>query len=246
MADAFFLTAADVAVINKLVAAEVNRIVNTPSRPPQERSYDEGEDHQAPETYLAIPHVAIPGRVGLVPGKGTCDIYEIVPTASPLMRDMKFDETEVYNYRRMPIPSSEYFPVTRTKGGRWIPLVASNCDFIRFAIVSADVGSSPRSATVNILSRTCGCSTVPEEDPAPDARTGTGTGEVITVVYDMAGCFLNEPAADLVGRVGFAKYMIDEEREGESTATGTGTGTGAATDQDLCAWSIVNLCCATC
>lgn len=102
------------------------------------------------------------------------------------------------------------------------------CDFIRFEIIS--VGTNFRGirwAEVTVLSRPEGCSEVPEEVEG-----------VIPKIYDMAGCFLNEPDVDLIDRVGYAKYLQDERFIDQELEPG-----GPIPDL---AWEIHSLCCPTC
>jgi len=114
--------------------------------------------------------------------------------------------------------------------GKWFAIQGSSrCDFIRFEIL--EVGTNARGirwARVEVLSRPSGgCVTVPEES----------AGEVAKV-YDMAGCKLNEPNADLIGRIGYAKYMQDERFLLEAIEPG-----GPVPDE---AWEVVDLCCPSC
>lgn len=119
--------------------------------------------------------------------------------------------------------------------GQWWAIIrlsnyrsAGGCDFIRFEII--EVGTNTigiRWAQVDVVSRTVGCDTVTEEV----------SGE-IAKVYDMAGCFLNEPDIDLVGRVGYAKYLQDIRFVASPTEPG-----GPTPDP---AWEIISLCCPTC
>lgn len=72
------------------------------------------------------------------------------------------------------------------------------CGRIRFEIIV--VYSSV--ATVDIKSRDCGCSEVPEEDV---------NGEVD--VHDPSLCYFDEPDVDLIGRPGWAAYQEYEPDE---------------------------------
>lgn len=212
---------------------------------------------QAPEVYVAkLPDDGIPARVGLEPGYAECDIYKqrVVSFGSDQTELILLTEPNGDPYKQFirnletTVLTGEYITVKRDKYGFWMPSAGGGtaCDFIRFQILSADLISTPRSAQVAILSRPCGCETVEEEIPdslLTGTGTGTGTGEAPITVYDMAGCFLNEPEDDLIGRVGYAKYMIDESYLGQ----GTGTGTGGGPDEiDDCNWEIVSLCCPSC
>lgn len=90
---------------------------------------------------------------------------------------------------------------------------------IRFTIVSG----SDESVTALVNSRPCGRSSVPEEDDYGQVE-----------VYDPAGCFFDEEAADLVDRVGFATYQ-KPANYGEVGASDPGT--------DGCWWEVFSLCC---
>lgn len=72
----------------------------------------------------------------------------------------------------------------------------SNCDMVRFQVVSSD--PTTRTALGEILSRPVGCSDVPES---------TLAGTVIEIC-DPSGCYFNEPNVTLTGRQGWAKYMM--------------------------------------
>ncbi len=74
-----FLSDKDRDLIQGILDKSGNTRVNTPSRPQQERSYTEGQDHQAPETYIALaPTGGIPAIDGATPGSAECDIYKIL------------------------------------------------------------------------------------------------------------------------------------------------------------------------
>jgi len=109
------------------------------------------------------------------------------------------------------------------------PSCGGACDFIRFSILA--VGTNARGirwAQVTVLSRPSGgCTEVPEEVAGEIPR-----------IYDMAGCYLNEPDADLIGRIGYAKYMQDEQFITEAIEPG-----GPVPDE---AWEVTALCCPSC
>lgn len=103
--------------------------------------------------------------------------------------------------------------------------------YIRFEIVSVD--EADWSALVTIKARPCGVSFV----------TGESAGRL--TVYDPCQCWLTEPAADLVGRCGGARYMQPVVQY-EDTGTGTSTGTDSIGCPDTCCWEIDWLCCPAC
>lgn len=201
---------------------------------------------QASDVYAAkTPVTGIPAREGLVPGYAECDIYKMVedtPQLPPVTLEAVTypDSTPytkyVYNLSTSPV-TDDYIPIEKSKFGFWMPVAGGGgvaCDFIRFRILEAFVDVTPRYALVDILSRPCGCTTVEEEID----ETGTGTGETL-IVYDMAGCDLIGPAADLVNRIGYAKYLLAEGNIDQLTGTGTET-------IDNCNWEIIKLCCPAC
>ncbi len=240
----YFLNESDRKLIQEFLEEARRGRVELPyrSRPYVERSWVEKADHQAPEIYVAQPQESsgIPALSGTVPGEAICDIYQIVVDGpnDPTLEQIGQFEKLVYNVGgvigQVPIL------IARTKYGKWVPVVGGGtpCDFIRFAIDAVYQDALPYYATVDILSRPCGCTTVEEETEA----TGTGTGETI-LVYDMAGCFFDEPEVDLIDRVGYAKYMIDEDYESAIPVTGTGTDVGTGTGGGDCRWEVVHLCC---
>lgn len=91
-----------------------------------ESGLQSGEDHQAPEVYLAIPrdseglnglnhfHQNLAGEEDL-PGTGECDIYRIVNSRLLWIEKSK----DVYNLSEARI-RNDLFPVIRTKFGEWI------------------------------------------------------------------------------------------------------------------------------
>ena len=111
------------------------------------------------------------------------------------------------------------------------------CDMISFQIVTADPVA--KTAVVAVMSRPVGCLSVPEE--IADGSTRCDISQPSTFgptvnVCDPAGCHLNEPAADLVCRYGWAKYVmplyvnICQPTEAEIAPQ----------------WQIVELCCPSC
>jgi len=72
------------------------------------------------------------------------------------------------------------------------------CDTIRFMIISTD--QTTRSALVEIRGRPYGCGL--------GDLPGTDLGGTVAEVCDPAGCFFNEPPEQLMGREGWARYMM--------------------------------------
>lgn len=100
-------------------------------------------------------------------------------------------------------------PVIRDRG-RWNKKGGSSgAEIVRFTVNSADCDVTPKTASVNVDAIICNGASVAIDD-------------TITV-YDNAGCLLNEPEADLAGRVGFAVKLLDAE----------------------CQWEVLQMCCPT-
>ncbi|KKN40961.1 hypothetical protein LCGC14_0727930 [marine sediment metagenome] len=207
----------------------------------------EGFRRRSPESQVRLgrgdkilvktPPGGIPARVGTTIFSAICTKIVETSTAEEKTLLETDEEIEVFNLETTAVSALIYVQTGLTgHGTRCVELsVPTPCDFIRFIINSVHQDVAPYFAVVDILSRTCGCSVVEEETEA-----GTGTGETI-IVYDMAGCNFDEPAVDLIDRVGYAKYMIDELYEDFEASTGTGVGTGTGGGE--CRWEVVNLCC---
>ena len=117
MAKRFNLTENDRRVIKELVRKSEEQRVNPPSRPSQDPTV--GEDHQAPEVYIAKPQSSsgIPALSSSTPGKDTCDIYRI--NNSDILEAVTGFSQPVYNLSNLPIPQ-DWIVVERTKFGKWI------------------------------------------------------------------------------------------------------------------------------
>ncbi len=115
MAKLLFLTDRERDLMQEFLDRVRGDRVNTPSRPQQERSYSEAEDHQAPETYIALaPVEGLPALTAVAltgtgtvdedeigtPGFAECDIYKIV---SGSIVDAGFTKT-IYNLSPRDIP----------------------------------------------------------------------------------------------------------------------------------------------
>ena len=134
-----FLSDSEVALLQRLLDVHRGQLGNMPSRPPTERSWDEGEDHQAPEVYIAYPqtHAGIPVLLSAgtgtgesdsdydEPGKAECDIYKIVEndtTGDPELHDAGFSK-DVYNLTPSAI-DQDWVSVARTKFGKWLAIAS--------------------------------------------------------------------------------------------------------------------------
>lgn len=123
-----------IALIQEVLDKVKNTRATIPSRPPMERSFTEGEDHQAPETYVAYPQTSagIPKLLETgaydEPGKAKCDIYQIIEnsvTGDPELRQVPGFFHWVYNISVEDI-SQKWLPVTRTKFGKWLALTSGS------------------------------------------------------------------------------------------------------------------------
>ena len=112
--------------IAAMSAVNDSRRENLPLTSTTESGLQSGEDHQAPEVYLAIPKDS-EGLSGLnhfsrnltgdgdLPGFGECDIYQIVHS-----RLLWIEKTKnIYNLSEARV-RNDIFPVIRTKFGDWI------------------------------------------------------------------------------------------------------------------------------
>lgn len=122
-------------------------------------------------------------------------------------------EQQVYNSPggEPPGEGDRFWAALNIQSGRWeVVSGSSGAEMIRFTIDSADCDADPKSASVNVDAIICSGASVAIDDTV--------------TVYDKAGCLLNEPEADLAGRVGFAVKLDD----------------GVA-----CEWEVLQMCCPT-
>lgn len=124
--EAVVLSEKDRDYIEEILRESANRLGNYPARPLSERQFSEGEDHQGPETYIAIP-VEPEGIEGYthaaenvadeddIPGIGECNIFQLVDGKLSWVEKVQ----QVYNLTESRI-RNDCFPVTRTKYGPWI------------------------------------------------------------------------------------------------------------------------------
>ncbi len=129
----------DRVILQDLINIHKGQLGNTPSRPPTERSWDEAEDHQAPEVYIAKPQTSagipkllptddttgtgtdISGSLYDEPGKAECDIYQILvdgTSGDPELHVIGLNLL-VHNLSSSDI-DQDWILVSRTKFGKWI------------------------------------------------------------------------------------------------------------------------------
>lgn len=126
-----YFSEAEVAILREVVADKLNSRQNPPVRFGTENSWDEGEDHQAPETYIAlapeagIPPLSPPSGTGSasfgsgdVPGSALCDIYQL---ARGVLLPIDYQQ-RVYNLSASTIEHG-WILVTREKFGHWLAIV---------------------------------------------------------------------------------------------------------------------------
>ncbi len=117
MADGYYLSESDLAVLKEMLAWYKRQPGNTQNR--HGDSSIDFADHPAPEVYVAFtPLAGIPALVDATPGSATCDIYRIlngvlVPAGSPLQRT-------VYNISQTTVVGGTYVKVERDKWGSWV------------------------------------------------------------------------------------------------------------------------------
>ncbi len=110
-----FLTEDDVKILQEALKKIKEGRVNTPSRPPTERSFSQSEDHQGPETYIALPpDGGIPALKPTEdeggydePGIALCTIWRIrinPATDLPELYQVEGAEKLVYNLIAREIP----------------------------------------------------------------------------------------------------------------------------------------------
>jgi hypothetical protein len=131
----------DVAILQDLINIHKGQLGNTPSRPPTERSWDEAEDHQAPEVYIAKPQTSagipkllptdgttgtgtdISGSLFDEPGKAECDIYQMLvdeTSGDPELHVIGLNLL-VHNLSSSDI-DQDWILVSRTKFGKWVAI----------------------------------------------------------------------------------------------------------------------------
>ncbi len=153
----------DRVILQDLINIHKGQLQNTPSRPPTERSWDEAEDHQAPEVYIAKPQTSagipkllptdgstgtgtdISGSLFDEPGKAECNIYKILvddTSGDPELHSMGFTKI-VHNLSPSDL-DQDWLLVTRTKAGKWIatPSAAGNIEWAKLDGTLSESGTA--------------------------------------------------------------------------------------------------------
>jgi hypothetical protein len=162
MAKRYYLNEADIAVLRRLIKQVGDLSPESPSRPGTEMSFMEGEDHQAPEVYIAHTQDAIEDEPieGIskiagtgtgegtydIPGTGKMNIYEIDetdpdnPDIRPLGGETNREDynIEVFNFNSGPI-SPGYHLAIKDKMGRWIAVPFAQ-NLVKFQIIGDHPG----------------------------------------------------------------------------------------------------------
>lgn len=181
----------DVAILQELINIHKGQLGNTPSRPPTERSWDEAEDHQAPEVYIAKPQTSagipklletgtgtgtdVSGSDFDEPGKAECDIYKIV--VDSVSGDPELHPTGLTKIVHNLSPSDldqDWILVIRTKAGKWIALLGGEEITVvtDYRVDAANLKLQKKTRTIKVIP-------TGDESDWIDVHTGTdcaGTG----------------------------------------------------------------------
>lgn len=165
----------DIVALQEIVRAVRSGRLNLGTRHDSERAWDAGEDHQAPETYIAIPQTGTgipaleevgtsgPGE-GDIPGSEVCDIYRVVGNE---LRPVGLSKT-VYNVSSS-IISGSWIPVVRDKFGKWFAVVGGGSIELSHGVILEQCNPSCSTYRVQRVHRylltTC-----------EDCGTGSGSG----------------------------------------------------------------------
>ena len=246
----FGLSTQDVAILQQLISIHKGQLANTPSRPPTERSWDEAEDHQAPEVFIAKPQTSggiprlLPAGTGTgtdqfgttesgsaydEPGKAECDIYKILTdsvSGDPELHQMTPFKQVVYNLSSTDL-NQEWILIIRTKSGKWIasPTGGNGATTIRFEVTAAGphLGSTDVDCdfvVATVLGVSCG--------------GNVSVGDEVNV-WDPSQCHFNLPMDVLIGAKGTATDMTNNI-EGVDCLD-------ERADEGSCRFVIHSLCC---
>jgi hypothetical protein len=124
-----------------------------------------------------------------------------------------------------PVIENAVVLVLRANNRWWIvgPSSATDCTIVRFIVLSSDPVT--RTALGEIRARPFGCGI----DDVPD----TSVGGTVIEICDPGGCYFAAPNEELIGRMGWAKYV---QPIGEVVCQ---PGEGSPVPQ----WEVLSLCC---
>jgi hypothetical protein len=142
----YYLSDADVALLQRVINDHKGKREAPPRQGTLDQNWSAGEDHQAPEVYVAKPQTnqGIPkllptdgsetGTSTLVsgslydePGQARCDIFKIIyndTTGDPELHPISGLSKMVYNLQGFSL-TQDWMTVLRTKSGKWVVATAS-------------------------------------------------------------------------------------------------------------------------
>jgi len=223
MAEGYVLSAEDVAILREVVAIVKSDPTRLKNRSNSTYGAREVEDHQAPETYIAVPQDenGIPALTesgdGDIPGIGVCDIYRVgtdafnEPILQEIGRSVKVHNVTLSELEKKPMG------VTRDKFGKWLAMSGGGGGgggTIQFTILSADCEAGCVEAEVTALGV---------------GESSVEVGDTISVL-DGLGCFFNVREDLLIGLNGIAHRF-----EGDNPCSDY--------DIETSHWRVAALCC---
>lgn len=187
------LTTAEVNLLQRLLDLHHGELSVQPLRSPGESQFSEGEDHQAPETYIAfVPATGLPaltpdpdtGTAGFaIPGSVSCDIYKIIDSVVgttdpvPELKPIGISKT-VYNLNTAEVPEG-WISVHRTKFGRWVADISPGLIRMCHGTLVSNLATTDADMEIENVVTIFG----PEvKNDDGEEFTGTGTGASLTVV----------------------------------------------------------------
>jgi len=233
-----------------MIEREKRQIINAPPMQITDR-WDQGEDHQAPEVYVALPPAdGIPGTDAVdnygdydpytgyaeyennLVGSAECDIYRIVRDGSHWrLEEVSGLSKTVYNLTDSVI-SQAFIPIMRDKFGNWIAGSTGGGntnlnDIIDFTVV--DYGPS-----IGLIDR---CNYVRA------IVTNTGCGSSVEIgstvfIWDKPLCWFNLPTSLLIGLTGTA-HLMKNPGLGDIACPSDANEDAARS----CVWVVKSLCC---
>ena len=247
----------DVRLIQRMLDRERRQTINAQPMQITDR-WDQGEDHQAPEVYIARPltSLGVPGlSVGdgyadydypvdsygdyfdrdQVPGSALCGIYKLVRSVGSRSFENELVATgrveRVYNVSTSSL-TQDYFPIARDKFGKWLSLSAGgggSNESIDFVILEWFPAADPDVPV---------CDCVLAEVTAVSCGASVAVGDEV-LVCDPQLCWFNLPVEILVGSVGHANLMdrggIFSNLECPTLLTDYSVG--------ACIWVVRGICC---
>lgn len=161
----------------------------------------------APDLYwVYVSNEPIPAASGTRPGSWTpgslaLPIYRLDRYTNQMVLLAPEKSPLIYNTQSIPSGTDTWVSIARDKFGEWYMLAGSCvvCDTVRFLILIQDAGTRSVLAQVTAVQNGCSLESLPD-------IIGTEIE-----ICDPIGCFFNEPDPALIGRHGWAKYMLPLE-----------------------------------